>query len=477
MLDFEIHSEEDDMDSYTLDIAHILGNGVHDSSDLSESEKAIDISMFDILVTQMVSEANEYGIAGQVNIYRNDTMESKKAQKSFDAQCTSHPIPPGLWKDINEFPQMRIISGKSPEELELSVPGDLNSETGKVTDEERIWSLKKPNHNNTEYTYVRKNCTESLSTYNLDDVSTNDRVVLGLETVESKKSILGPTSTHKSRVSEGKISSVSKEQKGVIPSRDCSVNFGNIQTEDNLLEDLETEKIYRSELCSAQENEGCGMWSTQPNAMRGSSIACINRDADKTKKMKLTKSILRKFDLMNVTQIDVFPRKEFKRTPTDECARRIADINEKLEYYLPEKAWFTAPAEQFGRRSRQGEPSLPKSVSSFVSSLSTADIFDSPLVNKISTKHPYLKPSNNRGLCRKGKSYHVQPRCARRSSYPIANTEARFSGLANPLSCDRRYLNPFEAEETKRHLEFEKPTEDKSWFSSIFRNIGLSQFL
>jgi len=484
MLDCEVHSEEDDMDSYSLDIAHILENEVHDNSDLSESDKAIDITMLDLLVAQLVSEANEYGIAFTDNIYRNDTVESKKSHKSFHARYTSHPIPLGLWKDINEFPQMRIISGKSPWEMEVSASWDLISEPGKVTDEERIWNLKNPIQNDTEHAHLRENVTESQSTHNPDDVRTNSTAVH--RTGESKKSFLGgslssliPTSpTHKLWVTASNISSLSKEQKSVTPSCDRSVNnCGNIQIEDNLQEDLQTEKIYRSELCSTEENKEGGMWSTQPNAMTGSSIGCIKRDADKKKKKKLTKSILMKFDLTNVTQIDVFPPEEFKRTPRDEYARRIADISEKLEHYIPEKAWCTPTSKQFAHRSRQGELSIPKSVSSFASSLSTADIFDSILVNKISTKHSYLKPSNNRALCRKEKSNHSLPPYARQSSYPFVSTEARFSGLANSDSGGPRYLNPFEAEETKRYIKFEKPTEAKSWFSSVFRNIGLSKFL
>lgn len=421
MLDCEVHSEEDDVDSYTLDIAHILENGVHDNSDLSESEKNIDIAMLDILVAQLVSEANEYGIEVKDNIYRND------------ARYTSHPIPQGLWKDINEFPQMRIISGKSPEWTELSFSRDLNSEPGKVT-EERIWNFNKPFQNDTEHSHLREKVTESLSTDNPDDVSTNRKVVLW--TVESKKSFLG-----------GSLSSR-------IPTSPTST----------------------------EENEGGRMWSTQPNVMTGSSIACTKRDADKKKKKKLTKSILRRFDLMHVTQMDVFPPKELKWIPTDECARRIADISEKLEHYIPEKAWCTPPSDRFARRSRQGELSVPKSVSTFASSMSTADIFDLSLVNDISTEHSYLKPSylkpsSSRGLCRTGKSDHLLPRYARQSSYPFVSTEARFSGLANSESGGRRCLNPFEADESRRYLEFETPTEDNSWFSSVFRNIGLSKFL
>jgi len=453
MSDCEVHSEEDDMDSYTSHIARVLENDFYDSSDSSGSEKEMDIIIRDLVVAQVVSEVNEHVIAGKGNIYRNDSVKSKKAQKSFlepfnfssqgqDEQCRSHSIPLDLWKDINEFPQMRIVSGKPPEEMQWLVSRDSSSELEKVTEK--------------------------------DTVESKRSLLWG-----SLSSLISTFSKHKSPVSSSNITSVSKEPKSRTPRRHHSVSIGNIQIEGNLLEDVGTEKIDRSQLCSTEEIEGCGNWSTQYNAITWSSIGCIKRDADKTKKKKLTESILRKFDLTHVTHIDVFPPSESKRTRTDESGRRIEDIAEKLEHYLPKKGWFTTPSEQFRHRTRQGEDSGSKLVRSFTSSLisSTADIFELPLVNEISTNHYYLKPQNNRELVRKGKSCHLLPRYTRQSAHPFASTEARFSGMANSLSGGQRYLNPFEAKETKRYLEFEKPTENKSWLSSVFRIIGLSQFL
>jgi len=467
---------EDDVDSYSAHIECLLENSGDYNSDTSESVDLMGETIRDILIAQKVSEANDlHAVNG--NISRNDKLKCKKAQKMFlepsniffhgrDTQMRSHPIPLALLKDIDEFPQMRVISGEPPEDMELSAPGDLVSEPGKASDEDRVWNLNKAAQNSQEHNHMRKNGTNPG---NPDDLTTN-AFVLCLENVERKKTKRGscssspiPTLTaHESRLYPSNIVRLSKEQKSLTPFCDRSVNLGDVLIEGNSRENLETEKIFRSELCSTEDNEGCGIWSTQPNAMTGCSITCIKRDADKTEKKWLTKSILNKFDLMNVTQINVFPPDAAKRTQKDECERSIADISEKLEYYLPEEAWYTPSSEQFRRRSRQGERSSTKSVSSFAPSVnpSTADIFDAALVHEISKEHSYLKPHSNKGNYRNWISYHLPPQ----SLYPTVSAKAR-------------YVSPFEAKETKPLFGIEKPPEDKSWFSSIFSNIGFSAFI
>lgn len=475
MSNIEVNAEEDDVDSYSsLQIECLLKNGGPYSSDTDTSE-SVDLmgkTIRAILIAQVFSEVNDLRMVNS-NINRNDKLECKKAQESFlepsncffhqrDTKLRSHPIPLGLLKDIDEFPQMRVISGKPPKEMEQSAPGDLVSEPGKAPD--GVWNLKK-------VAQLKKNGTNSVIPGNPDDLNTNGAFELCREKLECKKSIRGsfsdspiPTPTsRKSSLFPCNIVRLSKEQKSPTPIWDRSINLVDFQIEGNNVEKFETEKISnRSKLCSTEENEGCGMWSRQPNTMKGSSKTYIKRDADKTEKKWATKSILSNFDLMHVTQIDVFPPSENKRTPKDEYARSITDISEKLENYLPEKAWLTPSSERFRRRSRQGERSDTKSVLSFAPSAnpSTADIFDAALVNEISKEHSYLKASSHKRNYRKWTSYDLPPQ----PLYPFVSTEAR-------------YERPFEAKETKRLLGIEKSPEDKSWFSSIFSNISFSPYL
>jgi len=478
-----VNAEEDDVDSFSAQIECLQENRGRYNSDTSESVDLMDETIRDILTAQIVSEANELCMVNG-NINKNDQLKCKKAQNFLepsnfflhgrDTQLRSHPIPLALLKDIEETPQMRVISGEPPEEMEMSAPGDLVSEPVKATEQDRVRNLKKATQNSQEHNHLRKNGSYSVSSGNPDDLKTN-AFVLCLETVESKKTTRGscssspiPTPTlRKSRLNKSNILRLSKEQKSLTPICDRSVTLGDVQIEGNILENPKSAKIYRSEVCSTEDNEGCGIRSTQCNAMTGCStcsITCIKRDADKTEEKLLTKSILNKFDLMHVTQVDVFPPNENKRTPKDECDQSIADISEKLEYYLPEKAWYTPSSEQFRRGSRQGERSSTKSLSSlsFAPNInpSTVDIFNATLVNEISKEHSYLKPHSDMGNYRNWTSYHYP----RQSLHPIVRTKAR-------------YVRPFEAMETKPLYLIEQPPEDKNWFSSIFKNISFSPFL
>jgi len=494
MSDSEVDSEEDV-------IARVLVNSLWDSSDLSESEKSteksVDTAMRNILVGQVVSEAYDCRRVDNGNFYWTDRPECRKAHKRFlepsnffaherDPQMRTQPISLALLRNINEFPQMRIISGKPPEEIDLSVSGDLNLKPGQVTDRNRIWNLKQPTQKKWEHNHLRDNGTLSASPGNPDDLKINDEIVPRVDRVESKQSLLeGSLSlpkltspTLKERISTSSLVSSSKEQKRT-PTLDRYFNLENVLIKGNLFGDLEPEKTCTSESSLIKQNRGNAMLSTQSNSMKeGSSKISVSRKANKATKTKITRPPLGKFDMMQVTHIDVPPTNEFKRTPADENAQSIADISEKMEHYIPEKPRFT-PSQHFRRKSRQGELSDTDSFSSVALStnLSASDIFDSALVNEISTKHSYLKPRKNRRFSRKGKSYHSTPQYGSHSFYPSASQEARSRVMANSPLGGRRYQHPFEAKETKPFLEFEKPIEDKSWFSYVFGNISLSPFL
>jgi len=491
MLGSEVNSEDLDVNSYSSVIVRTLISSVDGNSDISESEKAIDTTMCNVLAGHVVAEANDWRINGvNSNINRNGTLECKKSLKSFskpsnfsswgrDTQLTARPIPLAIIKNNNDISRLRVLSGKPPQEMEPSVPDNLVSERRKVTDEDRDWNLKTAAMNNKKHTHLIENGLLSGRPSNSDDVKSNRTLVLCLETIVQKdnqreQNVIGsnlclPTPNYpsrKTRLSSSKIVRLSKEHESLTFICDRSVQLGDIQIEDSTLEDAGGEKTDRSEVCSSKQIEGCGMGLIQPNAAtEGSSMMCITRKIDKVKKKKLTKSVLRAFDLMQVTQTDVLPYNKHKRKPTYDYARSITDISDKPYQNLAEKACLAPSSEHLRRKSRQGEDSVPKSDPSLVPRVnpSTADIFDSVLVNEISKEHSYLKPCNNMGRYRNWKSYQL-PQWDGRHTLPFDSTEDR-------------YVRPFEGMETNRPPVIKKPPENKSWFSSIFNNISLSTFL
>lgn len=490
MSDIEVNSEDDGVNSYSSVIERTIINSVIESSDISESEKAIDTTMCNISVGHVVSEENEWRLNRvNSNINRHGTVQCKKTLNSFsmpstfssygqDTQLTSRPISLSILKNTKDFSRLRVLSGKPSEEMESSVPDNLVSERGKLTDKDRAWNLKKATLNNQKHTHLMENGLLSVRPSNSDDVKSNRKLVLYLETVghrgnQREQNVFGsklslPTPNHpsrKSRLSSSKIVRLSKERESLTLISDRSVQLGDIQIE-NITHEDEGEKTDESEVWSTKQNEGCGMGLIQPNAeTEGSSRMCITRKTDKVRRKKLTKSVVRTFDLMQVTRTDVLPPNEYKTTPADDYARSITDISDQLEHNIPEKAWLASSSGHFGRKSRQGEESVPKSDSSIVPRVnpSTADIFGSVLVNEISKEHSYLKPCNNRGRSRNWKSYRL-PQWDGTRSLPFDSTEYR-------------YVHPFEAEETNRPPVIKKPPESKSWFSSIFSNISLSTYL
>jgi len=486
MSHIDINSNEDDVKSSSSYIEEAVEENFDDHSGIFEGGDLLDVSRGDIdIVASVNCEWKDYDIEVMDSDKIDITLETGRATTPRSEPCVfstrqgcpkesfslrSHPIPLNMLTDNEVLSQMRVLAGKPPEEMEVSISEDPASDPGAVTDDTCVRRFRGVSWPTKELVRLKKT-TKAFDTMSADDVKNTDKFFLCLETITTQRSNECNSSPianfhRKSRISPKNkgLSIMSAEQKTETILPDRSVSLGDVRIGGNNEENQDPwEEGY--EISSGIQKNGCRTLSTESKKLNlRPSTMSITRGGDRAEKNKLTDSVLRKFDLLQVTDTEFLSPDENKKTPKDEYAQSIAEISEQLVHFWPEKSWQETSGKQFGRRSHQGERSLTGSVSSAAPNMNLANIFESVLVNEISKEHSYLKPSNRKGVHRNWRAYNLPKRYEKSPHQPFESRETR-------------YDHHEEALEPKRLLEKDYPPKNNGWFSSIFSNVSLSPFI
>lgn len=512
MLHNETKSEKDSVESTNPYFEHVVENRVDDNlKDYDTGEEEMDLTIRDILVARVISEARDFSTEAKFDSdskFINQECE-KNPTASLDVSepsgfpfaggsskeifsTSSYPIPLAMQKNIEEETQMRVLNGKPPEKIRVWLPGDFVPAKKGVTEEEQCRKYQEANWSDLEAYDLTMKSRMSIDRGREDEVKTSRNRAFSLGSLSHQKNEIDEFAPRKNSTSpiitkypssksgmstqneqrlSGVLAVLLSTRQGSQPLvSDLSLNLRNVQMRENIDEELGDRSAEGYEMWTTKQNDEYETFSAQSTEVspRRSTMSITRKD--NMAKNKQTTPVTPKCEFLQEGQTNFVPKDENKRTPTNQYARSVAEISEKLAQFLPEKPWAAPSVDRSRCRSRQGERSVTRSISSVAPSRnpSTADIFSSTLVNEISTEHSYLKPCDNSKVTRNWRSYKLPRQYEKGSHTAFTSYETR--------TVDR-YTNPFHTIETDRIPEIEKPPEAQSWFYSIFSNISVSQFI
>jgi len=499
--------EQSAISSSSEDMAEVEKR-IHDTSDVSESGEADLPFDDDIFARALITAAHDdvtYDMFSRDEIdnvieIKVDTRSSKVMQLSEDIpkirislsqvsnsssengtvresiSITSHPISHALLSDKEDICNMRLLNGKPPNDEPTLLSKDMDLERGERSDDELVWDDERGTLSRIKADHVRRKSRKSFDLRSSDDVKSVDPYEFS-EKLKQRKSIrIDHTRSRSSSLPITRFSSIkpttlrrnsqsmvegwrSKSTTEPVKS-DSSSNRGIVLKDDANIEEPTDPRAEAYEMLSTRTDEGNERYSKQPKWAMPSRMSIARGGKSELKKTKIKLSISRKFDLIQATQTSFLPEGENKNP----YAEKIAEISEKLAKFLPAEPWPAPSVANSRRRYRQGERSVTRSVSSIAPSedLSTSDIFDAVLVNKISKKHSYLKPRKNCRRSRKRRAYRAPLWYEQHFTTPFESREKR------PVT---RYINPFDKYNKRDRIrvpQIDESEEDKSWFYPIF---------
>jgi len=403
----------------------------------------------------------------------NSSSENETVRESIS--ITSHPISQALLSDKEDICNMKLLTGKPPNDERALLSKETDVERGERWDDEPVWDDERGTLGRIKAHYVRRKTRKSFDLGSSDEVKSVDPCEFSEKLTQRKSIKIDHTRSRSSSLPITRFSSIKprsfrrKTQSNVQEWRaksitepvnsDSSSNLCDVLKDETNIEETRDQMAEEYEKLSTQTDEGNERYSTQPKWVMPSRMNIARGGKSERKKKKINMSISRKFDLVQVTQTSYLPEGENKNPYVE----KIAEISEKLAKFLPAEPWPAPSVANSKRRYHQGERSATRSVSSIAPSedLSTSDIFNSALVNKISNKHSYLKPRNISRRSRKRRVYRSPLWYEQHFSSPFESREQR------PVT---RYIHPYDRynkRDTIRVPQIDESKEDKSWFYPI----------
>jgi len=424
------------------------------------------------------SENTEDIIRISLSQVSNSSSENGTVRESIS--ITSHPISQALLSDKEDICNMRLLNGKPPNDEHTLLSKDMDLERGERSDDEPMWDDERGTLSRIKAHYVRRKSRKSVDLGSSDEVKSVDPFESSEKLTQRKSIKINHTRSRSSSLPIARFSSIKprtsrRKTQDIVHgwraksitepvNSDSSSNLGDVLKDDANIGEPRDQMADAYDMLSTRTDEGNERYSTQQKWVIPARMSIARRGKGELKKKKINTPTSRKFDLEQVTQTSFLPEGENK----DPYAEKIAKISEKLAKFLPAEPWPAPSVANSRRRYHQGERSATRSVSSIAPSedLSTSDIFNSVLVNKISNKHSYLKPRNISRTSRKRRVYRSPLWYEQHLSNPFESREQR------PVT---RYVDPFDKynkRDTIRVPQIDESKEDKSWFYPIFSIVG-----
>jgi len=372
---------------------------------------------------------------------------------------TSHPISQALLSDREDLCKMRLLTGKPPDDEQSLLSIDM---AGVRLNDEPLRDDEMGTMSRTKAQHVRRKSRKSIDLGCSDELKSVDDFESSTQQTQRKSILVEETRMRSSSLpNTDAFRRNTYRMVGNLPAKsitwplkkDWSSNPDVLLQDEAKFEESLDQMAEAYEMLSTRTDEENGTCASQTKLVKSSTMSItLGGYSEQRKKMVMS--------IVKATQTSFLPEGEDK----DPYAEKIAEISEKLEKFLPVEQRLASSGLNSRRRYHQSERSVTRLAPSIAQSedLSTSDVFNYVLVNKISKKHSYLKPHKNSRTFQKRVAYRSPLWHKNHVATPIKTKENR------PVT---RYILPFDRYNKRGTIRFSQSDEyieDKSWCNPIF---------